>query len=185
MNERLKDLAAIDLKEIEAMKGKKGKKKQAIDPADLSVGDDVQVSGVSSERGEANRLDDDNMGQFIAPDDSSEDEDYKEGDGGFGHENSDPDHEHSIDSKDMGVRQSKSKSKDGKKKSKKDKKEKKSKKDKHKKSHKSKDENMLQDPADPETPVTTSKKRRLKKGADIESLEQEVKDSDSKRQKMS
>lgn len=51
MNERLKDLAAIDLKEIEAMKGKKGKKKQAIDPADLSMGDDVQYSGKSSDRG--------------------------------------------------------------------------------------------------------------------------------------
>lgn len=85
----------------------------------------------------------------------------------------------------MGVRQSKSKSKDGKKKSKKDKKEKKSKKDKHKKSHKSKEENKDQDPADLEAPAATSKKRRLKKGADIESLEQEVKDSDSKRQKMS
>jgi hypothetical protein len=56
MNERLKDLAAIDLKEIEAMKGKKGKKAMAIDPADLSVGDSVDNSGVSSNR-EENPLD--------------------------------------------------------------------------------------------------------------------------------
>ena len=118
--------------------------------------------------------------QFIVPD-SSEDEDYKEGDKGFGKEDSDPDH--SIDSKDVDVprepRQSKHKSKDSKK-SKKDKKEKKSKKDKkHKKSHnEKKTDSVPQTGEKPPTPASASKKRRLKKGADIETLEAEVKDGE-------
>jgi hypothetical protein len=130
------------------------------------------------------------MEQFIAPD-SSEDEDYKEGDKGFGKEDSDPDH--SIDSKDVDVpresRTSKHKSKDSKK-SKKDKKEKKSKKDKKHKSRREKgekkaDDSVPQTGEEPPTPASASKKRRLKKGADIESLEAEVKDGEQKRQKMS
>jgi len=157
-----------------------------MEPDDLSIGDSVANSGATSEAGNPLDMNEEDK-KFIAEDDSSEDVDYKEGDEGFGHEDSAPDH--SIDSKDVDVAKARSskKSKDGKKKSKKDKKdrkEKKSKKDKHKKSHRDKEEKKTEElPANEDEPAqpSASKKRRLKKGADIETLEAEVKTSEPKR----
>jgi len=158
-----------------------------MEPDDLSIGDSVANSGATSEAGNPLDMNEEDK-KFIAEDDSSEDVDYKEGDEGFGHEDSAPDH--SIDSKDVDVakaRSSSKKSKDGKKKSKKDKKdrkEKKSKKDKHKKSHRDKEEKKTEEqPVNEDEPAqpSASKKRRLKKGADIETLEAEVKSGEQKR----